>query len=248
MDEARRFLRYVTPGFVFATESALLLWLVLPDVLLRGLRAIDDPGALIATAVGAVIASGGLGFIFSVVHHSWHWLRDKADIDYRPCVAMLEASQVISITTVGGQRTRPLSRGEAWLLVSILWEERRATSKVIETANQDFRELNDLFHSLGAARIASLMSPALVALYALEHGQSSAAPLDWIRGIAAGVIALTWFAVLWTSMRRVGEFTQTTLTQTLAAELIQCKKQTGAAFELPLTFPQTARPWCMFGS
>ena len=72
MDEARRFLRYVTPGLTFAVQALLLLFIVNPPWTLDRIGELkEDTGAGLAFAL--FLASGGLGYLFSVVHHRLHW-------------------------------------------------------------------------------------------------------------------------------------------------------------------------------
>lgn len=69
MDEARRFLRYVMPGLVYGVETLLLLFIVFPkwtQHLILDVVAKDGVGA----ALGGVLASGALGYIFATLHHS----------------------------------------------------------------------------------------------------------------------------------------------------------------------------------
>lgn len=76
MDEARRFLRYVTPGLVFLVETLLLLWVLLPDWPEEQLRQIKKDAGL-GFVLAAILGSGGLGFVFSIAHHWLHWCSEK---------------------------------------------------------------------------------------------------------------------------------------------------------------------------
>jgi hypothetical protein len=71
MDEARRFLRYVTPGLTFAVQALLLLFIVNPQWTLDRIGELKkDAGAGLAFAL--FLASGGIGYLISVVHHTLH--------------------------------------------------------------------------------------------------------------------------------------------------------------------------------
>jgi hypothetical protein len=72
VDEARRFLRYIIPGAIFAFLTALWLYIVLLDwPSFKLLEFTDKEG--IGGAIAALLASGALGYIFATVHHCLHW-------------------------------------------------------------------------------------------------------------------------------------------------------------------------------
>jgi hypothetical protein len=67
MDEARRFLRYMTPGLTFAVQALLLLLIADWEWTLKRLGELKkDAGA--GAAFGLFLTSGGLGYLFSVLH------------------------------------------------------------------------------------------------------------------------------------------------------------------------------------
>lgn len=81
MDEARRFLRYLTPGLVFVIEALALLAVSNGGGLkadLEQLLSDETVSALLETGglfafVSLLVLSGGLGTIFSHIHHALHW-------------------------------------------------------------------------------------------------------------------------------------------------------------------------------
>jgi hypothetical protein len=69
MDEARRFLRYVTPGLTFAVQALLLLFIVNPPWTLDRIGELKkDAGAGLAFAL--FLASGGIGYLLSCSPHA----------------------------------------------------------------------------------------------------------------------------------------------------------------------------------
>src|SRR5262245_60844615 len=73
MEETRRLLRYVMPGVLFAMETAVGLWIVLPSWVRSTLWPTITGNASFGTVIGAVVVSGSLGFVFATIHHWLHW-------------------------------------------------------------------------------------------------------------------------------------------------------------------------------
>jgi len=88
MDETRRFLRFVIPGTLFAIETAVLLLLLRPDWFREEPLPLKDVLNL-GTALTALLASGALGYLFSVLYHFLHWKVDRATLDYSPIIRAL---------------------------------------------------------------------------------------------------------------------------------------------------------------
>jgi hypothetical protein len=78
MDDARRFLRYVLPGLVFGIETLLWLFIVFPGWTQSQLLSVSAKDG-IALAIGSVLASGAVGYVFATVHHWCHWHLSPAD-------------------------------------------------------------------------------------------------------------------------------------------------------------------------
>lgn len=96
MDEARRFLRYVTPGLVFLTETLMLLWVIDSDVIYKILKSLNKDSG-VGLVIATLLASGGVGFMFSVFHHWLHWCDQLGAVDHRPFVASLRARGIIRL-------------------------------------------------------------------------------------------------------------------------------------------------------
>jgi hypothetical protein len=180
MDEARRFLRYVTPGLLYVGETAILLALILPTWTLPQLQALKRETGL-ALILAAVLASGGAGFLFSTIHHALHWMpwgKDGSFLFVPPiahtgvvewlrqkgmvCVYQIRAGQRArerfpeTVTLLPEERLAPQS---AWLVQQVLWFARlRDAESSIAAAEPRSVALHDLAHSLGTARIASVVA------------------------------------------------------------------------------------------
>src|SRR5689334_7623143 len=80
MDEARRFLRYVVPTLVFVVELALIMFVAHPECLKRASEWLRPSGAGFAALL--VLLAGGLGYVFSLIHHTLFWFFGWYGIDY----------------------------------------------------------------------------------------------------------------------------------------------------------------------
>ena len=125
MDEARRFLRLVTPGLVFAVEVVILLWLLRPDLVsLEFEKFKTDSG--ISFLFAGLLASGGLGFIFSAIHHNWHgrnWTRfwKPTKMDHSGVIKQLIDAEILKVCDVSKEQ---ISRENAWIIMNAIWHQR----------------------------------------------------------------------------------------------------------------------------
>ena len=73
MNEAQRFLRYLTPGLAFIALVVFYLYLSLPaPIFSRSIGSLlKNQG--IGAAATVILSSGAMGFLLSVVHHSLFW-------------------------------------------------------------------------------------------------------------------------------------------------------------------------------
>jgi hypothetical protein len=160
MDEARRFLRYIIPGALFATETLLLLLLLIPDWTIRQLKENFRNDSGIGLAVTALLASGALGFLFSTVHHYlyWHFPKIHPGPDYVKWVKVLRSRNLIQLlesrTFKEVQDDWPKKPIEAWSLITGLWHERLGVNSTILAANPRAETLANFVHSIGTATVA----------------------------------------------------------------------------------------------
>jgi hypothetical protein len=168
MDEARRFLRYVTPGLSFAVQALLLFFIVSPVWTLGKLNGLkEDAGAGLAFAL--FLGSGGLGYIFSVIHHSFHWWWKRkwlSAIDHTRVVKRLcdEHQHLLELRRLDGLEVEidKIDRKGAWVVLTALWKQALANNSPIQSADKCATGLTDVMHSAGAARVGAIC--ALVAL------------------------------------------------------------------------------------
>src|SRR5579862_3199530 len=101
MDEARRFLRYVSPGLVLGVETIVLLLILVPSWMLPRLAALSSSQG-VGAAIALFLASGGIGFILSTVHHSLNWWCDEV-LDHKAWLTDLVRAKVIAIREKPGE-------------------------------------------------------------------------------------------------------------------------------------------------
>jgi hypothetical protein len=222
MDDARRFLRYVLPGVAFAIQTCILLALLRPDLIPTALSLFGKESAL-GAVVGALFVTGGLGYLFSVIHHTIHWRQSASTIDHRENIKRLAAEGLIQPKDVPNK----MNREDAWVLTSILWYENRTENKLIEGADENARTLTDLAHMLGTTRVASAL--ALIFAYIIAAAMSSFSleiePI--LRFFAALVLGLFVYWVTSASYQRTSRFANRVIDGVLYNALQYAKQSPG---------------------
>lgn len=223
MDDTRRFLRYITPGLLFGFELPLFLGVLFPRWTRDQLASLTDEAGL-GLVLTALLATGGLGFLFSVLHHAWHWRGDGV-VNHRTLVVRLVANNVIQIhdprhherTFKEEEVRRDLDRQTAWIIVSSLWFPRLGSDKLISGAEAKTSALTDLMHALGTARVATIAAILAAMVIAALGGTP-----DLEAGIPMALmltIAVLLLAVQWASYRRLGVFAQRVIDEILTDAL-----------------------------
>jgi len=176
MNEAQRFLRYVTPGLMFLAEALVLLLILLPDwtitTLKENLREHEALGVVFAT----LLASGGVGFVFSVMHHVvlWSWI-DAEILDLSGVVARLLKLKVLELCDANtGEKLKleEVSRIDGWVIVTSLWNIRLENSQIKAAAPQG-QLMTDLTHTAGTARVATFFSFAAAMIVVASNSHFS---------------------------------------------------------------------------
>lgn len=203
MNEVRQFLRYVTPGLAFVIETVLVLWCFNPSWTEQHVFMAMDMG--FGNAATLFVASGGVGYFLSVVHHQWHWCRSSSPIDFRPLVQRLRDANLVDL-----QPPRALTREEAWIVVTALWSEDRGDEnfRLSASAHDRNSSMNDLFHSVGAARAGAVLAPFVAGIIASRVSGFSHAIWDIVR-FSLGLVAAFGVAfVFHETCKRTGRMTQ----------------------------------------
>ena len=222
MDEARRFLRYVTPGLSFVVQTILFLWILLPaetQNVIKELR--NDSG--IGIAFAALLASGGVGYLFSMIHHICHRLHGP--VDHSDLIDRLRRQDVLCLLDARSGKEIPKndkpSRLDAWEMVAALWHERLGKNKTIKGADPRATSLSDLVHSTGTARVASALAWITALLIVYLKAECSLDACDRNRFILMNLIAFGLLCMHWYSYRKTGHAAQRVIEQILYDALVE---------------------------
>jgi len=157
MEEARRFLRYVTPGLASAIEVAIYLLISAPDKMNNLVSQFTNVG----TAFTLFIGSGGLGFLLGTIYYCVVEIPGLSNlkIDHRPLIANARANKWLILKNSADDSAvapeSPISQDGAWLIATALWHERIETSERIKGASKRTDNLADIMHGLGTAWVGS---------------------------------------------------------------------------------------------
>ena len=206
MDEARRFLRYVMPGLVYSTETLLWLFIVFPEWtqrLILDLAAKDGLGV----ALGSVLASGALGYIFATVHHwcHWHLSIDRGILDHSDLINRLLAAGLLS----NESNPRRVDREEALEISLADWYRPREHGNSIGDATyKKLDSLGDQAHALGTARVASFFSVVTALAFCFKIGTFSLNFESIIRFVLMLLLGMGVTYLFHDAYRRVGTIAQ----------------------------------------
>ncbi len=207
MQEARRFLRYITPGILFGVLTFFLLWIALPELANEMLKVcLFTKNSSVALAIGSLLASGALGYFFATLHHCCHWYLpiDQNVINHTEQIKKLRESGLIPPPSQESDNPRI----EALTIVSILWFERLQEGGPVSNSENRVAGFSDLAHAAGTARVASACSLIIAILTLLSYGTYNPTMANIIR---YGGMFLIGIAVIWLfhdAYSRIGKISQ----------------------------------------
>jgi len=176
MSDAKRFLRYIVPGSVYFIEVALLVTGIVPGWTIRKVAwafntETFDAGTALGVAIGYLVTSGALGFLFNTIHHTLYWIFAKhyPAADYRKFVDSVGNAEP-SILNVAS----PLAVGtkeymNAWVIATKLWHELVGRNETIKSAHPRAELFADIVHGLGSCRVALWSGFLTAILIVLDH-------------------------------------------------------------------------------
>jgi hypothetical protein len=234
MDEARRFLRYVMPGFVFGVETVLCLLIVYQEWMWSEIRSFAVKGSL-GGALGGVLASGALGYIFAAIHHArlrreWpgegfrkrlqrlgkatpRWLGGTVISWLGKRNSVLDHSEWVNSLVERNaypNQSKRVTRAEAEVVVYADWHQRlKPDGSITEAADKKVSSLGDQTHALGAARVASILAIVAASLLCYKLGTNG---LEyWEFSVRFGLMLVFSLGVTYSfqvAYRRVGKTAQ----------------------------------------
>lgn len=158
MDEARRFLRYILPGLVFSVVLLIALLISDNDAIICFLKKISDKGII---GIGGVfLASGALGYIFSVIYWALFWSRPFSNwiaVDHTVLLNRLVERGRVEVVDISGNQV-PLDKRTAWVIFSQHWWTSRIKNKSDKDIFIPIDRLADITHAIGTAIISILFS------------------------------------------------------------------------------------------
>jgi hypothetical protein len=212
-------------------ETAFLLWVLRPDWLTARLEDLRQANGL-GFALAGLLASGGLGYLFSVLHHELHWWPWGSVIDHSGVTrGLIQAGTIrVEVLHEDGRETLlsadSVTRHSAVAILSGLWHG-CLDEPPVKGADAKVSSLSDVAHSSGTARAASIAS--LLVSLGVAARVSDFSPHGW--PLAHFVFAccigglLIW--LFWRTYRRVGLLAQAVIEQVLLDSLNRRDKAAG---------------------
>lgn len=220
MDEAKRFLRYVTPGLAFVVELAALAHLAGIVNVFKLLEGGSE--SALAAVVTLVAASGGMGYVFGVLHHYLMWrfpwyLR----VSTESFLEKLRESGKLKLSRLRENGSESSDVGEltprgAWRISAVLWKQ-----SVSDTDGNDknvaldarLDSMTDLMHGVGAAFVGSVVALLILLPWLVGHmwAQFDSRDLDLIALLVAAapiLIAVLLAGVYYYNLRTIARHTQ----------------------------------------
>jgi hypothetical protein len=146
----------------------------------------------LAVAIGSLLASGALGYLFATLHHCCHWYLpiDQNIINHTQQIKELREKGLIP--PLSQEPDNP--RLEALTTVSILWFERLQDGGPVGNAENRVAAFGDLAHASGTARVASACSLIFTILILWSYGTFTPTLGNVMRFIGMLIIggAVTW--------------------------------------------------------
>jgi hypothetical protein len=251
MDEARRFLRYVVPTLVFVVELGLVIFTTHPEYLKSAFEWLQPSGAGFAALL--LVLAGGLGYVFSLVHHTLFWHVRRYGLDYSAFLQDAVDRDWLRLVPYGkkddgsGKKiTCREKHREAFNAIAFLWYQPGSDGDakapgmgqaLISRADG----ISDLMHSLGTSVVAVCGVPVtwLVLFLFFSLGPSSR-PGVW--GYVVGFVlvgVLIWLH--WSNYKRTRNFLVQLVKNALATHFAGVKRPTEIYVDRPQGFEKVIK-------
>jgi len=160
MDDVRKFFRYILPGLAFAIQLLIALcisdWKNIPDLLKNG--SIKE---ILSLLLVGFLASGGLGYIFSLIYYGLYWfspIAKKFAIDHISVFKALDEFIEIRGPTGNIIPTISLSKEKAWVILTRFWFNKSEDSSCLKGGGIITERMSNIVHSIGATIVATILS------------------------------------------------------------------------------------------
>ena len=178
----------------------------------------------VSVAAGFFLASGGVGFLLSTVHHAVNW-RFEEVFDHRKWLQRMVDSDVLELKYRPGgdpvpkDQVKRVSRISAWAILTALWHE-RAHKNELASATVRATGLADLTHSIGTLRVVSVVAPLTVVTILANVATLSTRPADILRWVSAFLVGIVLWLVQREGYRRTGKLAREVIEQSLTDVLV----------------------------
>jgi hypothetical protein len=226
MDEAHRFIRYITPGVLFLGETAVLLYLLFPAWVGSVLETLKQDTGLGFAIVG-VAATGSIGLLLSTIHHAFFNRTGATVLDYSALIRRLRLAGLPEVVDAENLHveTMEASRLDAWVMVSSLWHQLHEISPRIKGVEPRAQRLADLTHSMGTALVGSVVAWIIAMIIAGFVGKPSLIAGDVIRFVIAQLGAVGITVVLGLNYKNTALICQRVVEESLTDALADLKEQ-----------------------
>jgi hypothetical protein len=160
MEEVKRFMRYVLPGLVVVFELSLALYFSFPDKFACYAATWLANGGF-GTELAIFLASGALGYLFSIIYYSLqNACKKKLFYDHSPALKSLEKEKQC-IFEVGANfeslKDWSKDRRSQWELFNVVWHLSRGKHESLEKVEVVLNRLLDVLHGHGAHLVGALL-------------------------------------------------------------------------------------------
>jgi hypothetical protein len=205
MDEARRFLRYIMPGFIYGVETTCFLFIIFPSWMSSHFITFTAKDSL-GIVLSSIFASGALGYIFATIHHwcHWHLCFDKDILDHSKMI-----NHLIMDGYIPKQDKREVDRMLAFKISQVLWyQQMKLDDHIGKESDKKVTSLGDQTHGLGTVRIASFFALITSLVFCYMIGKCSCQPESIIRFMIMVALGISVICLFHEAYRRVGKIAQ----------------------------------------
>ena len=160
MNDIRRFIRYILPGLAYAIQLIIALsisdWNNFPEFL-----KISGRKETVSFILIGFLASGGLGYIFSLIYYGLYWfgpIANKFAINHVSVFQNLNEYIELKDPLGNTISTDTLTKKRAWAILTRFWFSRYEDNNCLKGLTTTTERMSNIVHGIGTTIIASLLS------------------------------------------------------------------------------------------